>query len=118
VHLHDRELSMRASIGIPSGKTTEEGARGSPANADVAMYMAKGASIRARHARSEETACGSRGDQCCRRYGLKGLSLFINHFHWRCLPSPVLVEVHGVQIRDEYRSPSYEVSSERPTHRT
>jgi predicted signal transduction protein with EAL and GGDEF domain len=45
VHLHDRELSMRASFGIASGKTTEEGARGSPANADVALYMAKGASI-------------------------------------------------------------------------
>jgi hypothetical protein len=110
VHLHDRELSMRASIGIPSGKTTEEGARGSPANADVAMYMAKGASIRARHARSEEMACGSRGDQCCRRYGLQGLSLFINHFTGDVYPPLCLSRFTGVQIRDEYRSPSYEVS--------
>jgi hypothetical protein len=71
VHLHDCELFARASIGIPSGKTTEEGAEELLRNADVAMYIAKGAFIRARHARSEEMACGSRGDQCCGRYGLQ-----------------------------------------------
>jgi PleD family two-component response regulator len=51
VHLHDRELFVRASIGIASRKTTEEGAEELLRNADVAMYMAKGASIRAPRSR-------------------------------------------------------------------
>jgi diguanylate cyclase (GGDEF)-like protein/PAS domain S-box-containing protein len=41
--LGDRELFIRASIGIAGGNTTEEGAEELLRNADVAMYMAKGA---------------------------------------------------------------------------
>ena len=43
VEISDRELFVHASIGIASSSTTEEGAEELLRNADVAMYMAKGA---------------------------------------------------------------------------
>jgi diguanylate cyclase (GGDEF)-like protein/PAS domain S-box-containing protein len=43
VYLRDRELFVRASIGIATSSRAEEGAEELLRNADVAMYMAKGA---------------------------------------------------------------------------